>query len=401
MFKWNYISETQFCPSKSDAYKFLFENCRFTKKPSRSANFKELAKLQKRKANTSTVASIKDMKSIKSEYFIGTNLNIKEPQFIHDSHSESEQESVEIFLDNTQGPNYLEGTPFDPINLDNDWHVEKECSNNEDWDQPWVVLENTDNYEKEILNEENNYNINFSNSADESLFMECYNDEADELCTVQNSTSKWIHSGVSDASHTINLSKIPLKDTIEEINWFQKDGVTKQQVKNKKNKSNNFFLGRTWFRGMSNYYKEKFDHRLKSWEKNTNNPARESMDDLVKDFIKSEFSITSEFSSSHQFQGFLDWMMTVLHSQNHRKNDEYIKERDFKKIRNLLYWYSSHAKHAFISDKNYALIFNNFYNKGAEALIDEKTKEKYPGFDVELRSALDSINKEALKSMQE
>jgi ABC-type proline/glycine betaine transport system ATPase subunit len=65
--------------------------------------------------------------------------------------------------------------------------------------------------------------------------------------------------------------------------------------KKMKNKSNSFSLGRTCFRGMSNYYKDKFEPILKQWEKDLEQRSSIQMDDLVTQFIKSEFEFAEEF----------------------------------------------------------------------------------------------------------
>lgn len=149
---------------------------------------------------------------------------------------------------------------------------------------------------------------------------------------------------------------------------------------------------------MSNYYKGKFEHILKSWEKNTD-PKKQPMDDVITDFIKSEFNFEPEYFKTAEFQDFLDCMVTILHSQNHKKADAYIRKRDFKKIRNLLYCYSAGAKNAFISVKGYAMIYVNFYTKASDSLVKEKAKAKYPQFANELRSELDDIHQLAQKSI--
>lgn len=162
----------------------------------------------------------------------------------------------------------------------------------------------------------------------------------------------------------------------------------KGRGKKRKTKTNSFSLGRTWFRGMSNYYKNKFEPLLKQWEKDISNPERLTMDQLITDFIRKEFwdcqySVTSE--------EFLDMMVTILHSQNYKKNDDYIKRRDFKKIRSLLYCYSSSAKKNFISDRCYAVIFQNFLKKSRDEFLCSKAKTNSPEFRDELNQELEDI----------
>ena len=163
-------------------------------------------------------------------------------------------------------------------------------------------------------------------------------------------------------------------------------------------KWNWFSLGRTCFRGMSNYYKDKFEPILKEWTKKELS-IRPPMDDIITNFIKIEFKFNEVFYQSSRFQSFLDCMATVLHSQNYKKKDDYIVRREFFAIRNLLYWYSSNAKKTFLSNKNYAYIFNNFYNKAADSLMENKTKEKPEQFKIELSHEMEDINKLAIKTI--
>jgi hypothetical protein len=146
---------------------------------------------------------------------------------------------------------------------------------------------------------------------------------------------------------------------------------------------------------MSNYYKNKFDPILKEWEKCF---ERESMDSIVSRFISNEFNYDQDVLHN---SNFLDCMITILHSQNYRKDDDYIVRRDFKKIRSLLYCYSSNAKKAFIEDKHYAIIFSNFYVKDSEELLESKSMGKYQEFKYELGTEMEDIHKQSLKTISE
>ena len=139
---------------------------------------------------------------------------------------------------------------------------------------------------------------------------------------------------------------------------------------------------------MSNYYKNKFEPLLKQWEKDISNPGRLTMDQLITDFIRKEFNDCQYSVASEEF---LDMMVSVLHSQNYKKNDDYIKRRDFKRIRSLLYCYSSSAKKNFISDRCYAIIFQNFLKKARDEFLCSKAKVDNPEFRDELNQELEDI----------
>ena len=68
-------------------------------------------------------------------------------------------------------------------------------------------------------------------------------------------------------------------------------------------------------------------------------------------------------------------------------------------IRNLLYCYSSNAKRSFLANKNYAYIFNHFYNKAGEMVVILKSKDKPELFKAELKTEMDDINKLSLKTL--
>jgi len=75
------------------------------------------------------------------------------------------------------------------------------------------------------------------------------------------------------------------------------------------------------------------------------------MDELVSKFIREEFTendLPGYFLTSDVF---LDAIVTVLHSHRHKKNETYIRARDFTKIRQVLYSFSTSAKKTFLSDK--------------------------------------------------
>lgn len=172
----------------------------------------------------------------------------------------------------------------------------------------------------------------------------------------------------------------------------------KEETSHQSMKWNCFSLGRTIFRGMSNYYKEKFDPLFKAWLKE-DEMERSSMEALVTEFMKKEFKFNDSFYNSPRFETFLDSMIKVLHSQNYKKKDSYLLRRDFSMIRNLLYSYSANAKRSFVSNKNFAYIFNHFYNQSGETLVKDKSLGKPEIFKWELYAEMEDINKLAIKSI--
>lgn len=163
---------------------------------------------------------------------------------------------------------------------------------------------------------------------------------------------------------------------------------------------NYFSLRRTCFRGMSAYYKDKFDPIYKTWMKYKQAYNRATMDELVEGFIKDEFLGSSRFSTLVSTPEFLDSMVTVLHSHRHKKSEAYIKSRDFTKIRQVLYSFSTSAKKAFLTNKAYALIFVHFYETQGEKFVKEKAQTKPKQFETELRVEFEAMYKLAVQSME-
>lgn len=259
--------------------------------------------------------------------------------------------------------------------------------------KPCIVLEESEVQDAFLSNDQN---FNLENDIDDSVEFIC---QTRSYETFQPESSK--DPELSNEKSNLSKNKkllLGMKDKIEDqkssIHSKEQDSIVNLRRKYKF-KSNSFSLGRTVFRGMSNYYKNKFEANLKDWEKRFD---REPMELTVSRFISEEFDLGQDLLQNSEF---LDCMVTILHSQNYKKSDEYIVSRDFKKIRNLLYCYSSNAKKIFIRDKHYAIIFNNFFVKAKEQFLAGRSKDKYPEFKYELGVEMEDINKLALKTISE
>jgi hypothetical protein len=162
---------------------------------------------------------------------------------------------------------------------------------------------------------------------------------------------------------------------------------------------NYFSLRRTWFRGMSAYYKDKLSSFCKLKNIKSQSTMQISMEGLVAMFIDEEFMNTNTHSPILNTPEFLDSMITVLHSHRHNKNEDYIQKRDFTKIRKVLYSFSTAAKKTFLSNKNYSLIFINFYNREGDAFLQKKSNIKPNKFKTELRHELYTLYEAASKTV--
>lgn len=92
-------------------------------------------------------------------------------------------------------------------------------------------------------------------------------------------------------------------------------------------------------------------------------------------------------------------MITVLHSHRHKKNEKYIRTRDFTKIRQVLYSFSTAAKKTFLASPDYALVLNHFYNKEGELFLEKKSQLKPQRFRIELEVELNALYKGAFQTL--
>lgn len=164
---------------------------------------------------------------------------------------------------------------------------------------------------------------------------------------------------------------------------------------------NYFSLRRACFRGMSAYYKDKFNAFRKEKLRTKTAGNAEDMDLLVSQFITEEFLNCASDATALNSSEFLDCIVTVLHSHRHKKNEAYIKSRNFTKIRQVLYSFSTAAKKSFLSDTHYAFVFAHFYKKAGERFMVEKSDRKPARFREELQLEFDSLHKLAAMTLSE
>ena len=392
--------------NKSSAYRFLFDCIGFSpRKASRSEVFNKSSKLSKcdiRKQNTSIVG--RDLEEEKatpwkshpksSEYFgsFATMNSSKDFQF--KEKSEFKKEKADVVSNNRKlsfsDANYFEEPREDDMDMEFE-NGSLVTLNNPD--MPWVILDNSPD---DCMMIESECAVQDSIALEPQWDEQDY-EESDVILLHESEEFENLHE--SEPQNWKDTDMQFAQNYVGTSNELIHESTPSPKKKKGKTKSNSFSLGRTWFRGMSNYYKDKFEPILKQWEKDIDQKSSVPIDELVIQFIKAEFDFEEEFYSSSQCAEFLDCMITILHSQNHKKSDGYIKKRDFKKIRNLLYWYSSHAKRAFIENKCYAIIFTNFYLKGRHELVESKAEGKYPEFRKELTDELDEISRLASLSI--
>lgn len=318
--------------NKSDAYRFLFSNAYYPRsKTLTNSNSREFEELHwdniAEKSNDNMNENSEWGRSAKSKRKLSfeqifCSVSEQSCKFaISNGKSEwtQEHDQEKLCIGNCAQKSTRDVNLFNEIRMisDIDWGLINSLGEKNE-DQPWILLDNDD---IDGLLIPSNDALAFS----ESYKNECFSDrffageeEWFDHPNLQNiQTVKKQEISYNFASNEINNTN----DTTKSKIW---DGGA-DEIKRDKSKYNNFSLGRTWFRTMSNYYKSLFEPHLKNWENEERIDQKTSMDELVINFIYKEFDISEDFSKSDSFQSFLDWMITILHSHNHRKSDDYIK----------------------------------------------------------------------------
>ena len=190
-----------------------------------------------------------------------------------------------------------------------------ESDNSNGLNQPWILLENEDS-DGLIISDAKMENL--GNIYNKNVFQI----NSNWLKSEDNEIDKgFISIDKEESVQNVNEATSEIKKINKTTDLLHaKDLFTKER-----NKTNRFTSGRTWFRAMSNYYKSKFEPLFKEWELFEPIENRISMDDLVTNFIYKEFDLGDAFVSSPNFVHFIDCMITILHSHNHRRNVDYIK----------------------------------------------------------------------------
>lgn len=222
------------------------------------------------------------------------------------------------------------------------------------------------------------------------------------------------HCVVSSKQEVLNRENVtkesPLSEDKSEDGTFCWDNLKvrispKQKQKAKHSKTlgtpnadwNYFSLRRACFRGMSAYYKDRFNAFVKN--SGFTKSLKLEMDKIVSKFIEEEFYQIDTGNCDISRPEFLDWMITVLHSHRHKKNESYIRRRDFTKIRQVLYSFSTAAKKTFLACPDYAMVLYHFYNRQGDDFLVKKSELKPAKFRNELEVELNALYKGATQTL--
>ena len=255
------------------------------------------------------------------------------------------------------------------------------------YDQPWILFECDEAQYGELQAHQEINNVRDTQKKNKHI------KSKKQRVTINNRKDSSLKSQGETFYSEIVKDDMEMKESERELNAIiiDKSITSEQETRYKFSEWNSFSLRRAWFRGMSAFYKGKFEHIYKAWTKSKNSYKKLTMKTLVLNFIKEQFK--SPFCESELLtnNNFYDCVTAVLHSHRHKKNDDFIKNCDFSKIRKVLYSFSTSAKHAFLTDNWYALIFANFYDVESKNFIRARSRNKSTEFKQELQAELDSL----------
>ena len=207
----------------------------------------------------------------------------------------------------------------------------------------------------------------------------------------KNDTCNLKESGMylpTNSSASEKISKSPVKNP-EKLN---------KKAKNESdcpNSRNLFLIRRAWFRGFSEYFKNKFSVDNYSWQRKRGNKTKKvPIISLVRKFAESEFSELLNTFSDDQYAKFEKTLLVVLFSQRYKKNDEFLKDIDFSRIRNVLYRYTTEARHLLMKDPQMCFLIHHFYSNDWHRFIQSKIDEKTMLNTVQLKSELSILDED-------
>jgi hypothetical protein len=196
-----------------------------------------------------------------------------------------------------------------------------------------------------------------------------------------------------------------IKDYSEESEEVElqviKPTSTKYFSKKNKNDSNLFLVRRAWFRGFSEYFKNKFAASNYSWQRKRGNKKKKTpMMALVQQFAEQEFGSLITNLSNEKWIEFRHKLLTVLFSHRYKKNDDFVEGIDFTNIRNVLYHYTTESRKEVLKDAHFCFLIHHFYMNDQTNFLQAKIQEKSKLNHGHLRLELDILDQEAILMLQ-
>lgn len=203
----------------------------------------------------------------------------------------------------------------------------------------------------------------------------------------------------------MNNIESTMKDSVDDEqseNSLVPSQTKSRKLKSKsKNDSNLFLVRRAWFRGFSEYYKNKFAAANYSWQRKRGNKKKKTpMMTLIRQFAEDEFGLVVTKLSEEQWVKFRTTLFTIMFSHRYKKNDDFLTGIDFTEIRNVLYHYTTEARNEFLKNSQFCFLIHHFFVKERVNFLDSKLKEKSKLKQHELKLELSILDEEAIMTLR-
>jgi len=164
---------------------------------------------------------------------------------------------------------------------------------------------------------------------------------------------------------------------------------------------NTLSIRRSCFRALSSYFKTSFSKFNRSWqEKRRNKKKTKDMNQFIDTYITQEFGEEVTQMDPEFYTSLRNAVIAVLHSHRYKKKEEFTKNIDFSVIRDVLYSYTFETRQRFMSQPVYALIFHNFFVKGAYKFLNSKVQSNSKIIVSELERELIGLHLDAVTKLQ-
>ena len=121
---------------------------------------------------------------------------------------------------------------------------------------------------------------------------------------------------------------------------------------------------------------------------------------LIRDFAENEFGDLVTKLTEPQWENFRTTLFTILFSHRYKKNDEFLREIDFTKVRSVLYHYTTEARNEFLKNSQFWYLIHHFYKKNRVQFLKSKQDDNRKLSLKELETELSIMHEEALKTLQ-
>jgi len=130
-----------------------------------------------------------------------------------------------------------------------------------------------------------------------------------------------------------------------------------------------YLLQRKGIRMMRRYYKHKFEQSgiIPNYKRKIRNISLEELTDSIQKFILLEFDYLDLYPEYVQFIELIDSLKTIILWDRYNKREPIIDGLNFDTLRNVLNKFNTRNLLEFFSEKAYALLYVNYFEKQGEA----------------------------------